>query len=240
MNIHVYTTTWNEEYILPYFLKYYSSFCSKIIVYDNNSTDSTAEIVKSYPNTEIFSYDTGNHFDESVLTSIRNTAYKNSRGKADWVFVVDADEFIYHPDIINLLEEYKKEGINYPNVEGYEMIPNTTLNLHDRLPYDYPFGIPNSWLCKKVVLDPTLDAKFSFGSHFNQLPDNGKLSPNADLKLLHYKMLNLDYLIERYRSLDNRRPQIAKDNNWSYHCGQSREEITDRYNLTLTKSFKII
>lgn len=240
MNIHVYTTTWNEEVIIPFFLKYYSSFCSKIVVHDNFSTDRTVEIVKSYPNTEIISFDTQHYYDELALTEIKNTVYKKSRNEADWVFVVDADEFIYHPDLINLLTEYKKQGINYPSVKGYEMLPNSVLTNNDRLPFDYPYGVAMNFLDKKIVLDPTLDAKFGIGRHFNEIPVNGTLSPTPELKLLHYKMLNLDYLIDRYKTVGQRRSQQAKDNNWSFHWVQPVEEITKNYNNLLNEKIKVI
>ena len=44
MKIACYTITYNEELMLPHFIKHYKQFCDKIVVYDNMSTDRTKEI----------------------------------------------------------------------------------------------------------------------------------------------------------------------------------------------------
>lgn len=44
MIIHAHILAWNEEKILPFTLDYYSSFCEKIFIHDNMSTDSSDDI----------------------------------------------------------------------------------------------------------------------------------------------------------------------------------------------------
>ncbi len=41
MKIDVFTTCYNEQIILPYFLKHYKKFANNITVYDNMSTDNS-------------------------------------------------------------------------------------------------------------------------------------------------------------------------------------------------------
>ena len=35
MRIHVYTVSWNEEKIMPHFLRFYGAVADRIVVYDN-------------------------------------------------------------------------------------------------------------------------------------------------------------------------------------------------------------
>ena len=142
MVTHLYAISWNEEIIMPYFLRHYSQFCDKMVIFDNESTDSTPDIVKSFPKAELRSWSSNNQLNDMLYLVIKNNAYKESRGIADWVIVCDSDEFLYHPKIVQLLEAYKKIGINFPKVEGFDMIPNATLGPNDVLPDLYKMGMP--------------------------------------------------------------------------------------------------
>jgi glycosyltransferase involved in cell wall biosynthesis len=53
MKIWAYAICWNEEVMLPYYLKHYEKFCEKIIIYDNMSTDNSRNIIKNHPLCEI-------------------------------------------------------------------------------------------------------------------------------------------------------------------------------------------
>ena len=55
-DIHVYTTTRNEAYMLPFFLRHYYQFASHIYVIDDGSTDGTRDIATSHPNTTLLNY----------------------------------------------------------------------------------------------------------------------------------------------------------------------------------------
>src|SRR6516165_10860911 len=140
MVIHLYALAWNEEVIMPYFLRYYSDFCDKIVIYDNESTDKTVEIVNSFPNTEIRSWNSNNQIDDHLYLRVKNNCYKESRGIADWVIVGDADEFLFHPNLKERLEYYKEAGITLPKVTGYDMVPNCELDPSANLPYVYRRG----------------------------------------------------------------------------------------------------
>ena len=76
MKIHAYILTYNEEAILPFTLDYYSSFCDKIIVYDNESTDSSDEIFKRYKNVSVVKWKSDT-INELNYLQIKNNAYKN-------------------------------------------------------------------------------------------------------------------------------------------------------------------
>ena len=122
MRLHIYTVCWNEQELLPYYLRHYSQFAERIVVYDNQSTDATADIVRACSKAEHRIYDTGGVFDDPEILRIKNTAYKESRGQADFVVVGDVDEILYHPQMADLLQKYKREGVTLPKTRGIDMV----------------------------------------------------------------------------------------------------------------------
>ena len=72
---YVITICWNESPLLKYFLDYYS-FATKIIIFDNMSSDNSVEIMKGYNNVEICSYNTNEQIRDDIYIEIKNH-YKN-------------------------------------------------------------------------------------------------------------------------------------------------------------------
>lgn len=176
-SVHIHSIMFNEEYILPFFLDYYSSFADKIFIHDDHSTDSTAEIAKSYPKVTLIPYAHNGLVESEFSQTLEDSYKKYSRGKADWVMCVDADEFIDKdlPDVRGVVLRTK----------GYTMI-GATGKLADCNP------IRTRSYDKPVVFDPELDVKFGDGRHTVNLP-----LTDSKLKLLHYKYLSRDSYLKR-------------------------------------------
>jgi hypothetical protein len=102
MKIHAYIIAYNEEKLLPFTLDYYSTFCEKIFVYDNYSTDSSDEIYKRYDKVIVNKFNSENSQNEIIQKTIKSEEYKKySRDfDVDWVITIDFDEFVYHPNLI--------------------------------------------------------------------------------------------------------------------------------------------
>ncbi len=109
MKIHVYSIMKNEEKFLPYFLRHYSTFADSIYIFNDNSTDNTVEIAKLNEKVQLldYNYETG-FFDGDVNTCFEKAYKKHSRCVADWVMVVDADEFLYNKNMEERMKEQKK------------------------------------------------------------------------------------------------------------------------------------
>lgn len=201
MKIHAHILAWNEEKILPYTLDYYSEICTKIYVYDNMSTDGSDKIYKKYPKVSVIKWDSKNQIHEMNYVNIKNNGYKTySRNKkVDWVIVCDTDEFLYHPNLIEKLKEYKTNGINVPKISGHDMVsesfpPYDGKKLTDKVKVGSERYQPMS---KNIIFDPNLDVNYGIGAHtFNS--DKAVFSEEEELKLLHYKFLGKDYVKELY------------------------------------------
>lgn len=207
MKIHAHILVWNEEKILPFVLDYYSDICTKIYVYDNMSNDGCDKIYKKYPKVSVIKWDSKNSFNDLSNIQIKNNSYKNfSRKKnVDWVIVCDCDEILYHPNLLEKLKELKEKGIDVPGIDGRDMISETFPDYNGKkitelVQYGSETYEP---MCKRIIFNPNIDMNYGLGAH-NSNCQNCKVSEEKDLMLLHYKYLSLDYVMNRYKTLNSR------------------------------------
>lgn len=232
--------------MLPYYLRHYSKFCSKITVYDQHSTDNTFKILTNFSHPEcqldIVEWGDGLGFNDWANRDVKTLAYKQDRNVADWSIVSDCDEFLWHPNLIEKLRGYIQSGINLPNVHGYNMMPNCDdIDPNVDLAATYNHGEPFSMYDKPMIFDPSLELKFHPGCHWlDNKPDNLKISQKDDfLFLLHYRKLNLKYWIERSQELGKRLSDDNKRANMGLHNLRSAEELEKDYYASLNKAVEV-
>lgn len=90
----------NEEKNLPSFLPLLGDF-DEIIVIDSHSTDKTPQIVESF-GIKLVQFEWNGHFPKKRNWALRNVPIKN-----EWVFFVDADEFLTNDFIKGLRDSFK-------------------------------------------------------------------------------------------------------------------------------------
>jgi len=241
MTIHLHTLVWNEEKILPYVLRHYSKFCAKMYFWDNGSTDSSLDVIKSYPNTIIKEYDSGGEFSDPVNAHIKNTGWKESRDEADWIIVTDCDEFIYHPDIINFLTACKNTGYTFLKPFWCEMVadefPVGDGDIYDYVQYGFriPDGKPSVFDPKKII-----ETNFGMGAHHAD-PTGDIVWHTADsLRCFHFKQMGADYVYNRYAMYKNRMSKINLAMRWGWHYQQEIDGIKKYIDDCKTNSVKVI
>jgi hypothetical protein len=204
--IHIYTVCHNEERILPFFLRYYEQFASKIFIYDNESNDRTVEIAKAHPLCEVTSWSSGRVYDDTQCLTLKRSIWKKSREVADWVFVVDCDEFIWSPDIMGVLKTAQDNNVALLQGRGWDMVSRSFDPSYPGQIYDIvKMGVEIPRYFKFAVFDPNRvkEMIYSRGSHnvnpilFNMGRDQIWRAYQSNLQLLHYKCLGLDYMKER-------------------------------------------
>jgi len=200
MKVHIFSIMWNEEYFLPYFLRYYETFADKIYIFDDRSTDRTAEIAKANPKVELLEYKYPTGVDEDDHSRCFENAYKKySRGVADWVFCVDADEIIYNQNIKAVLKAEREEGVEVIKTTGYQMV-SEKLPRTDKQIYEVcKTGGRSRGYDKPVVLSPEIDVEFGIGRHSAEFPE-GTHVVKAKLLLLHYRYLSRYFVINRAKT----------------------------------------
>lgn len=202
MRIDVYTILRNERVMLPYFLRHYGSFADHLFVFDDRSDDGSREMLDSYDGPaklSIFETDVRG-IDDYYFRKVYQTAYKDlSRGWADWVLCVDADEFIYHPHIRNYLDEIGATWAQIVYPTGWNMFAAALPTTGGQIYEEIKTGVRDPWFDKPVVFRPEVDMKFTLGRHrLHKMPGVVQLR-TSELKLLHYRNLGQAYCADRHQ-----------------------------------------
>jgi hypothetical protein len=244
MKIAVITIARNEEKIIPFFIKHYSTIASHIFLINNESDDNMVSVAKTTAEQEnvpltILDFVTGG-FDEQWFTALKTNAYKTLAIDYDLVIQVDPDELIYHRSIPTklFLTEKVREGYSFFKPNGYQMTDNkfpeyTGIPIVELVKY----GCLDTGFSKPVVFSPKYVFQTTFGFHNTQLLDlNGEsISPyqENDFLLLHYKFLGIEHRLERIKSQKNRLSEFGKllvDNGIACQLNSSNSALAEEFN----------
>jgi len=203
--VTIYVITYNEEIMIEFFINHYRrNFPNCIIhVYDNYSTDKTAEIAESM-GCIVHKFETDG-FDDDILLYIKSNKWKDAT--TDWVIVCDCDELIE----INQEELYQEASLGYDilNFEGYTLM-NKENNIIDLNNMKYGFrdvSYDKYYLFNKNRI---VDIGYNYGCHKvnrNQpkaITGDPIIGSSKIYRALHYKYLSLEYCINRRKMLSIR------------------------------------
>jgi glycosyltransferase involved in cell wall biosynthesis len=203
MKVDVYSMMKNEIHILPYFLRHYEEFADRIFVWDAGSDDGTLEMLQAHPKVIILPLEYKILDDDYARFNLW-TQYKiHSRGQADWVMCVDADEFLYHPRMRRRLRQLS--GIDLCYMRGYMMIADGFPQYQGKITDIIKKGLRDRTMDKPVLFRPHMDVLFQGGRHRTFSVDNslepGKFQKSwrAKIMLLHYRYFGLDYFMDRLK-----------------------------------------
>lgn len=217
--ITVYTMAYNEEVFLQFMLDHYKKRFPNchIVLYDNDSTDNTVPIALKN-NCEIMQYHTNNLVDDFKLRELKNNFWKSA--KTDWVLVCDIDELLdINEDDLKYEESIgttiiKSEGWNMVNLEDNYDFAN--IKHGSRVPQYDKYYLFNKNHIK--------DINYACGCHSAHPTGLVKLS-DKPYKLYHYKGINPDYLVERYKLTASR---ISENNR---RCGMGNYYFADEQSI---------
>lgn len=230
MRIHVHSVCYNEERLLPYFLRYYSTIAQKIFIYDHDSTDGSRQIILESEKAILRNVE----YKEGIpvnwqLLPVRNNAWKESKGEADWVIVCDMDEFVYHPDLLQFLENtnhtaFKLYGWNMCSME----FPTQDLfhvNRGCRINPDH---------ADKILLfrpDAIKETNYSPGQHKASLRGDVDVGRDVELCLLHYRSLGTEFVEARNRANWLRKTADIKQGMSRHYGGDNLDPVVLRQKI---------
>lgn len=223
LTIEAFILCYNEEKMLPHTINHYSGICDKITIIDNESTDNSINELKEAAKTTdteicIKQFDTKGKLRDDAYLLIKNTCWKKST--ADFVIVCDMDELLYHPNLISELKIAKENGFGIINTEGYNMFSETFPNDYTKsIIQQIKRGARAFNFDKNIIFSPKLIENINYqpGAHtcnpiyYNNAPD---IRPKTKFKLLHYKYIGYDYLVEKHRSYAQRLSDYNKTHNF--------------------------
>ena len=201
----------------PYAMKYLEHMrFDKLIVYDNQSSDNTVELLKKYNFVEVRTLNTGGEKSNQKITDIKNSVWKEFKDEENaWMFVSDFDEVIYYDgDLKEYLEEKSEEGYNYLNQDMIETVcehfPNKERYVHEDCDGGYFWGNTNEGGCKMTLfkLDTFSKINYIAGAHRVTVTLNSnkvlKSLNDLEIKSFHLKNIDFEYCLSR-KNLANKR-----------------------------------
>ncbi len=255
MKISLYTFSWNESKIIDYFFRHYGKIVNKFYFFDNGSTDNTIEILNQYKkiyDIEIIQKTTKEFikFFNSKLKPdlftfgnlVRNLGWKYFKeGDEDWIFNCDMDEFIWHKNLIQHLENLKKEKFTIIKTTAYQMVTDPFPVSNEQLYEICTFGSLLPTYNKSLIFNP--NAIQDINSHGS---GNHTISPTGDIKYsnsvfnLHFKFLGLQYLIDRCRELAEAGiSTMGLKSRWIKRYGLSEEKLRKEFASTFKNSCQL-
>lgn len=212
MRVRLYCICRDEIRILPYFLRHYTPWVEKLIFYDDHSVDGTRELIASTPKCELRDWPGERGLVDDQFLEFANEAWKEARGKCEYVIFVDADEFLYHPNILGILTGYFHQDIDVPQIQGYTMVsrtfPTTQGQIYDEVRRGFPDGI---WSKPAIFRKHMFWTVGRHGVDYTRF--NPKSSSLAEIKLLHYRGLGIDYVRWRHQRNWERVPERCRSMN---------------------------
>ena len=236
MKIEVYILANNEEQLISYLMRHYSQF-AHVIILESNSTDRTIEIAQRY-GAEIWNYDMPDEINDEWFTYVKNNCWKDSR--AEWVMIVDADEFIYHRNIFNVLQRTRATVIRPRFFNMYsDVFPTTTGQIYEEVTMgDEQFSpLPKMNIFRPRVIK---DMNYLPGCHEAFPKGRVKIDNNSGIMTLHMRNLSKQFVIDRNMRARKRNSKINKEHGWGCHVEWSEEEWMRQFDEGMKQAKKII
>jgi len=226
----IYTITYNEELMLPYFIRHYRERFPncKIVVYDNESTDDTRAISIGM-DCELITYSTNNKLSDSTYLEIKNNCWKNDKG---WVIVADCDEFldIWESDLDN-------EQASIISVEAYNMV-----NIEDNLDIlGITHGVRSTSYDKAYCFNASKIHKINYNAGCHSCSPVGQVSySKKKYEARHYKYINIDYMIARHAIFAERRSDENIAKGYGEHYAYPPDKIRNEFLTARKNAIKLL
>ncbi len=245
MKLYGVTCVYNEEKLVPIVMPYLKKMgYDKLIVWDNESTDKTVELLKKYDFIEIRSYSTERFNELEKLTRIVDTIAEFSKIKNDepdeqvWVSICDFDE-VYNLNVCGIHFSFK-DYLFWHGAKNYNVIREHLWCLladGEKICYGDPlyWNKPNLFRLNGLDMDTF---KLSVGQH-DIICTYGGQEPNIlyDTKLLsafHLKYYNHSIFLDRQKIRFNR--NFTENNHYSDNNEQNLSEYNEMLKLSIPYS----
>jgi glycosyltransferase involved in cell wall biosynthesis len=161
--VEVHVLAFNEAGIIPYTIRHYLTYASRIVLHDLGSKDATAAIAKA-AGCEVILHDAKGEFNDLLNKGIKNECWKKT--DADVVIVADADEMLYFPaGVARTLKAYQENKVVVVKPHGFEMTsdvyPTTTGQIYDEVKMGGP---DDEWYAKPIMFFRSRVKSLDFGT----------------------------------------------------------------------------
>jgi glycosyltransferase involved in cell wall biosynthesis len=221
----------NESILMQFMIDHYRSRFPncKFIVYDNESTDNTVDIILNNK-CQVQQYSSNKQIDDFKLREHKNNCWKGA--DTDWVLVCDVDELldITEKDLIDEISKgttlIKSEAYTMVNMEDNYNISNIKYGLRDSN-YDKMFLFNKKYI-KEI--------NYECGAHKCYPIGQIKYS-DTQYKMYHHRFIHPDLCVARYKLTADRLSEANKRAGMgSYYFNSEsgiRQEFQNRRNIAI-------
>ena len=217
--------------MLPHFFRHYDSLVSRYFILDNGSTDSSLAILHAHPKVAVAHFDvSGDSFVEEERR-LSDSIWKRSKDAADWVIVVDIDEFIFRPVLENYLGLCTQAGVTAIRAIGYEMVADYFPLDDAPLTSTVTLGVRSAGHDKLCLFNPAqlTETHFEPGRHKANPTGRVVWPERPEVLMLHYKQMGVEYTIRRSAELRQGLKGGDLQNGWGKQYLWGAAEIADRW-----------
>lgn len=188
MKVALVTLCYNEIELLEFFFRHYDPIVDHYVIYDDQSDDGCREMFARHPKVEVRDRHANHMVDDIEHSEIKNHTVGELLKDYDCVLCVDFDEFLYHPNLLELLEQYHQRGVTLPQTAGYDMVDNHVPE-GGLLTEQLRCGVRNPVYDKRSIVFRGAVPNYGTGCHSCQ-PDGCVVESQPEIKLLHYKYMS--------------------------------------------------
>lgn len=198
----------NELRLLPYLARHHEPFVDEFIILDDGSRDGSVEFLNAQTKVRIVKANRKHWPYVEQSTRFFNEAGQESRSKAGWIVTCNVNEHVCHKGIGAYLQFCLQDNVTVLSAQCHEVasleFPSSQGRLCDEVRLEAQTqGLrgPSSLLNRIMVFNPQAiqEAQFDMGSHTANPIGKVEYRYSVELKLLHYKLPGIDYVIQRYR-----------------------------------------
>lgn len=246
MKIIVFVMTHNTADILPFWLRWYSTFADEISAFDDRSTDGTRELLSANPKVLLRNWEHDTGIDEPLFMAHWQEWYRKACPKFDWVFIVDSDEIVHHPDMRGLLLEHRSKGTHVLQPHGHNMTGDGIPKDDGRQIFEIsPMGVAAPVYSKPCVFNPGVTMDWNLGRHALQNAHQLRVAQDPKLKLCHYRYMGEAYTRAKNAKNYARCGLVSGDKGAAWSCspaydGWDKEHSPAWSEFAKTKAFNVM
>lgn len=243
MKITVLTMWLNEEFLAPFFLRHYQWADEIHVILDSDTTDLTESIIRANPKVTVSFISFAEGFDNQIKADTFNS-YARQSG-ADWLVVVDSDEFIFPPAYGDPLVQLLDTSADLVFARMWQVYRATgEVPLSPEIPplFQRRHGDPNrtrgknALYTKPCIYRPVAGVELSAGQHFFRAPVGTRIS-RFQFYGVHWSFADADQAV--HRQILNGKLRISQadmSRNFNIHLASVTEDDIRRTSLRMQNS----
>jgi hypothetical protein len=202
MKIETFCIAYPEDILRPYFTRHYEQFSDITFIYSEIGV-----------------------IDDAWFIEVKNSCWKNS--KADWVIIVDADEFVYSP---NIIYELSKTEATILSPDFYDMYSDALPVGNGQIFDEIFMGKKDKPKMNIFRPDAIRDINYDYGCHVAHPSGKVVFRVPEKIRTLHMRYLSLEYTLATNKRGAERMTERNRINKWGYHVYFSTEKVTNDFN----------